>query len=84
VRPFRVPHHTISEVGLIGGEHIPLPGKVSRAHHGMRCLDARPEFRHHVPEVLRQPLEEGLTGIQSPGRLRACGPGRRHPRGRQS
>jgi Magnesium chelatase, subunit ChlI len=56
--PFRAPHHTISGVGLVGGGHGPRPGEVSRAHHGVRCLDERPEFRRHVLEVLRQPLNE--------------------------
>jgi magnesium chelatase family protein len=59
-RPFRASHHTISEVGLISGGYVPMPGDVSRAHHGMRLLDARSECRRHVLEVLRQPLEESV------------------------
>jgi magnesium chelatase family protein len=60
-RPCRTPRHPISDVGLIGGGHVPMPGDVSLAHHGVLFVNAWSEFRRHVLEVLRQPLEENVT-----------------------
>src|SRR5207247_721083 len=62
-RPFRAPHHTISDAGLIGGGSYPRPAEVSLAPGGVLCLHALPEFRKNVLEVLRQPMEDGVVTI---------------------
>jgi len=69
-RPVHAPPQTISAVGFIGGGRVPMPGEVARVHHGVSLLDALPECRRHVLEILRQALEESVVSIQPLARHR--------------
>jgi magnesium chelatase family protein len=71
-RPCRAPPHTISDVGVRGGGQMPLPREVSLAPHGLLCLEALPAFTRHVLEVLRQPLDDGISTESPRWRLQLC------------
>ena len=65
-RPFRSPHHTISDAGMVGGGSVPAPGEISMAHHGVPFLDKLPEFHRRSLEVLRQPPEADCVTLSRP------------------
>ena len=79
-RPFRSPHHTSSDIALVGGGTVPQPGEISLAHNGVLFLDELPEFKRSVLEVLRQPLEDRIITI-SQGKTELRFPGIVHARG---